>query len=83
MEPTSGEACWVELPRLDRACGQVLLDQFRRQYVDSLNLRVLANAPAPGAHDRQVPAHGVRIDLPPDCPELNPVERLWQDLKRR
>lgn len=83
VEPTSGEACWVELPRLDRACFQVFLDQFSRQYVDSLNLRVLDNAPAHVAHDLQVPANVVLIDLPPYCPELNPVERLWQDLKRR
>lgn len=23
------------------------------------------------------------VRLPPCCPELNPVERLWQDLKHR
>lgn len=83
VEPTTGEACWLELPRLDRACFQVFLDQFSRQYANSLNLLVLDNAPAHIAHDLQVPANVVLLDLPPYCPELNPVERLWQDLKRR
>jgi DDE superfamily endonuclease len=83
VEPATGEACWLELPRLDSACFQLFLERFSREYADSFNLLVLDNAPAHVARGLRVPDNVVLIDLPPYCPELNPVERLWQDLKRR
>ena len=82
VAPATGEACWLELPRGDRVCFQVFLDQLSAQYPDSLNLIVLDNAPAHRAKALQIPANLVLIDLPPYCPELNPIERLWQALKR-
>jgi DDE superfamily endonuclease len=83
VEPTTGDACWLELPRLDSTCFQVFLEHFGRQYTDSLNLLVLDNAPAHVAKALVIPANVVLIPLPPYCPELNPIERLWQDLKGR
>lgn len=83
MEPHSGESCWLELPRLDTICFQAFLDHFSAQFPDSFNLLVLDNAPAHVAKALQVPDNVALIDLPPYCPELNPIERLWQDLKRR
>jgi transposase len=44
---------------------------------------VLDNAPAHVAKALVIPANVVLIYLPPYCPELNPIERLWQDLKGR
>src|SRR5919204_2777818 len=38
VEPTTGEAFWWELPRLDADCFMVFLDQFARQYPQSLNI---------------------------------------------
>ncbi|MDQ2695414.1 MAG: IS630 family transposase, partial [Pseudomonadota bacterium] len=83
VEPHSGESCWLELPRLDTICFQAFLDHFSAQFPDSFNLLVLDNAPAHVAKALQVPDNVALIDLPPYCPELNPIERLWQDLKRR
>lgn len=83
VEPASGEAFWLEMPRLDSGCFQLFLDHFSRQHPDSLNLLVIDNAPAHVAKTLRVPDNIILIDLPPYCPELNPVERLWQDLKRR
>jgi transposase len=44
---------------------------------------VLDNAPAHIAKTLVILANVVLIYLPPYCPELNPLERLWQDLKGR
>jgi putative transposase len=83
VEPTTGAACWLELPRLDSTCFQLFLEHFSRQYAESLNLFVLDHAPAHIAKALIIPANVVLIPLPPYCPELNPIERLWQDLKGR
>jgi transposase len=83
VEPTTGEAFWWELPRLDADCFTVFLDQFARQYPQSLNIVLLDQAPAHVAQRVVAPANVVLVWLPPYSPELNPVERLWEDLKYR
>jgi hypothetical protein len=83
VEPTTGDAFWWELPRLDADCFTVFLRQFGQHYAASLNLVRLDQAPAHVAQRVQVPENVVLVWLPAYSPELTPVERLWEDLKRR
>lgn len=81
VEPATGEHFWLEMPRLDHLCFGAFLRELAREYATSLNVLVLDNAPAHIAGDLAVPENVVLLYLPPYSPELNPVERLWQDLK--
>jgi hypothetical protein len=81
VEPTTGDACWWELPCLDADCFTVFLHQFGHHYAESLNIVLLDQAPAHVAHRVSVPDNVVLVWLPAYSPELNPVERLWEDLK--
>ena len=83
VEPTTGDAFWWELPRLDADCFTVFLRQFGQHYAGSLNIILLDQAPAHVAQRVQMPENVVLVWLPAYSPELNPVERLWEDLKGR
>jgi transposase len=83
VEPTTGDAFWWELPCLDADCFTVFLRQFGHHYAESLNIVLLDQAPAHVAHRVAVPDNVVLVWLPAYSPELNPVERLWEDLKHR
>jgi putative transposase len=83
VEPMTGEAFWWELPRLDADCFTVFLRQFGQQYAESLNVVLLDQAPAHVAQRVVVPENVILMWLPAYSPELNPVERLWEDLKYR
>jgi putative transposase len=83
VEPATGEACWWEFPSLDADGFTLFLKECSRQYEDSLNVMVLDQAPAHTAHRVVVPDNVVLLWLPPYSPELNPVERVWQDLKAK
>jgi putative transposase len=83
VEPTKGEAFWWEWPRLDADCFTVFLRQFGQHYAESLTIVLLDQAPAHVAQRVEVPENVVLVWLPAYSPELNPVERLWEDLKYR
>jgi transposase len=83
VEPATGESFFLELPALDTKCFQAFLDEFSRAYPDTLNLLVLDGAPAHIARALVIPENVYLARLPPYSPELNPVERVWQDLRKR
>ena len=83
MEPTPGAACGGELPCLEAAGFPVCLRQFGQPEAERLHIVLLDQAPAPVAQRVAVPENGVLLWLPAYSPALNPVERLWEDRKRR
>jgi DDE superfamily endonuclease len=83
VEPTTGDAFWWELPHLDAECFSLFLGKFGQSYAESLNIILLDQAPAPVAQRVSVPENVVLVWLPAYSPELNPVERLWEDVKSR
>ena len=82
VEPLTGESLFLEMPALDAACFQAYLDELSLAYPDTLNLLVIDGAPAHVAKRLQVPENVLLVRLPPYSPELNPIERLWQDLRK-
>jgi transposase len=81
VEPTTGERFFLELPYLNAEMFQLFVDGFAQAFPDSLNILLLDNR---GAHTSQrltLPDNVQLLFLPPYCPELNPIERVWRDLK--
>jgi transposase len=81
VEPITGESFWLELPRLDSQLFQIFLDHFSLAYPDSLNLIVLDNGSFHTTRKLNLPNNIRLIFTPPYTPEVNPIERVWLDLK--
>lgn len=81
-EPASGESLFFEMPALDSACFQAFVNEFSLAYPDTMNVLVIDGAPAHVAHSLVIPDNVVLFRLPPYCPELNPMERVWQDMRK-
>lgn len=81
VEPVSGEMFVYEFSHLDADCFQKFLDMIAEHYPDSLNIIQLDNGAFHKAKKLQVPANIVLLFQPAYSPELNPIERLWQDIK--
>jgi transposase len=81
VEPTTGERFFLELPYLNAEMFQLFVDAFAQAFPDSLNLLLLDNSGAHTAHKLTIPENVRLVYLPPYCPELNPIERVWRDLK--
>jgi transposase len=81
VEPTTGDRFFLELPYLNAEMFQLFLDAFAQAFPDSLNILVLDNRGAHTAQRLTLPTNVRLVFLPPYGPELNPIERVWRDLK--
>jgi transposase len=82
IEPISGEHFLLEFSHLDSLCFEEFLQAFAQMYPKQLHLIQVDHAKAHSAQTLTVPDHIVLLFQPPYCPELNPIERFWQQLKR-
>jgi putative transposase len=81
VAPMTGDRFFLELPYLNAEMFQLFVDAFAQAFPDSLNLLLLDNSGAHTAQQLTIPANVRLVFLPPYCPELNPIERVWRDLK--
>jgi hypothetical protein len=81
VEPLTGDSFFLELPLLNSTMFQLWLDDFAQTFAASFNILVLDNGAFHTAKALQWPPNVAAVPFPPYSPELNPIERLWRDLK--
>ncbi len=81
VEPATGESLFLQFSHVDTVCYQRFLDEFSKAYPNSLNILQVDNGRFHTSQDLVVPENVILLFQPPYCPELNPIERLWQHLK--
>lgn len=81
VEPTTGASFFLALPWLNTSAFQLWIEHFAEAFPQSFNILVLDNGAFHKAKALQWPPNVAPVFLPPYSPELNPIERLWRDLK--
>jgi transposase len=82
VAPKCGDGFFLGLATLDQAHVQLFLDECARARPDTLNVLLLDNARSHTAKRLRVPENVILLFHPPYAPEVNPVERVWEDLKQ-
>lgn len=83
VAPASGDAFFLVLPKLNTTNMQIFVDAFAAAYPSTFNVILLDNSAVHTTPRLRLPANVALVFLPPYSPELNPVERLWHDLRGR
>jgi len=83
VEPKTGVSVFYEFSHLNTDCFQVFLNLIAQQFADEIIILQLDNGAFHKAKRLQVPDNIILLFQPPHCPELNPIEQVWQYLKRR
>ena len=83
VEPLTGERFFLEFSHITSECFQCFIEKFSEAFADSLNVLVLDKGRFHQAKSLEIPENIVFVFLPPYSPELNPIERLWQDIKAK
>jgi hypothetical protein len=81
VEPLTGASFFLELPLLNTQGFQLFLDHFAATDPHSFHLLLLDNGAFHKAKALRFPTNVGLLFFPPYAPELNPIERLWRDLK--
>lgn len=81
VAPATGDGYFLGLPKLTAALFQVFLDEFAKARPHTLNVLLLDNSRCHTAHDLAIPENIILLFQEPYAPELNPIERVWRDLK--
>lgn len=80
VEPATGNSFSLLLPKSNSECMNIFLQELARLYDKAIIILDRA-----GWHRSQqliIPPNIQLLYLPPYSPEMNPVERLWQHLKK-
>ena len=81
IEPVGGRSFFFEFSHLNGDCFEIYLEKFAEEYPNEIHIIQLDNAPFHTVQDLEVPANIILLFQPPYCPELNPIERLWEYIK--
>ncbi len=82
LEPTTGESFCLYLPGMDSWCLQSFLEGLSEAYPDHHLLVVLDGAPSHRSEEIVCPTNVDFLRLPAYSPELDPVERWFQEFRR-
>lgn len=85
IAPFSGNLIALILPEMTRQCFEIFMDYFKEKTHELYaGLPVLLLADKAGSHQSEVCSQrGIAFEpLPTACPELNPVERFFEELRK-
>lgn len=83
VEPLTGESFFLILPYSNTICMNIFLENLAKRYPDDTILLVCDGAAWHRAKALVVP-HNIRLlFLPPATPEMNPIEQIWKELRKR
>lgn len=82
VEPLTGESFFYEFCHLDTVCFEKFLELFVQAYPKDIHIIQLDNGGCHQALDLSLPENVILLFQPPHCPEVNPIERLWSEIKK-
>lgn len=83
VEPLSGESCFLVLPYCNTVCMNIFLEELAKQFPDDIILLCCDGAAWHKADSLRVPGNIRLFFIPPYTPEMNPIEQIWKELRKR
>ena len=83
VEPITGEPFFLVMPRCDSICMNIFLEQLSKQYPNDMILLCCDGASWHKSKALIIPENIVLFYIPPYTPEMNPIEQIWKELRRR
>lgn len=82
VEPKTGEHFFYEFTHLNSQCFEIFLQLVAEKFPDSILIIQLDNGRFHKAKKLKIPEDIILMFQPPHHPESNPIEQVWQYLKK-
>jgi len=83
VDPLTGDSFFLVLPQCNTACTNVFLQELSKEFQDDVILLCCDGAAWHKSNTLMVPDNIVLFYIPPYTPEMNPIEQIWKELRKR
>lgn len=83
VTPADGALDWMLAAKMDTLTMGSFLRHVSQRHPEEFVIMILDGAPSHRAGHLEIPKNMTLLRLPPYSPELNPSERLWEELREK
>ena len=83
VEPLTGESFFLIVPYCDTHCMNIFLAELSKAYADDHILLICDGARWHISKDLEIPENIHLAFIPPYTPEMNPIEQIWKEIRKR
>lgn len=83
VEPLTGESCFLVMPYCNTDCMNVFLEELSKTYPKDKIILVCDGAVWHKSESLVIPENIKLIFIPPYTPEMNPIEQIWKEIRKR
>jgi len=83
VEPLTGENFFLVLPYSNTVCMNLFLKELSKIYPDDIIILVCDGASWHKSGALVIPENIRLFYLPPATPEMNPIEQIWKEIRKR
>ena len=83
VEPLTGESSFLVMPYCNTVCMNIFLKELSKEYCNDRIILVCDGASWHKANSLAIPSNIRLLFLPPATPEMNPIEQIWKEIRKR
>lgn len=83
VEPITGNGYFLVMPYCNTACMSIFLQKLSEQYCEDIILLCCDGAAWHKSKGLAVPKNIILFHIPPYTPEMNPIEQIWKEIRKR
>lgn len=83
VEPITGDSFFLVLPYSNTVCMNLFLQKLSETYPEDWILLVCDGAAWHKSKTLNIPQNIKLFFLPPATPEMNPIEQIWKEIRKR
>ena len=83
VEPLTGESFFLIMPYCNTNCMNIFFDHLSKKYSDDIIILVCDGAAWHKAKSLNIHSNIRLLFIPPYTPEMNPIEQIWKEIRKR
>ena len=83
VEPLTGESCFVVMPYCNTESMNMFLEELSNTFLRDKIILVCDGAAWHKSGSLRIPENIELVFIPPYTPEMNPIEQIWKEIRKR